>query len=199
MPKKPKCSRCHDTGRLDTGLPCLACGCGGRRASIPKAEISGALSCEWEPLATLLDDGMADLVRQHHAEVGVYKKQMPLDVNWEEYQAKEDQGMLHTLGGRINGKLVGYNAFFVTPHIHYWSTLHALGDAIYVLPKHRRSGIGILLIDKAERDLVERAKPGWLRIWYHDKVDLKLLGPVLVKRGYKHNEDCYDKVVRSKE
>lgn len=155
-------------------------------------------TCEWEPLTTLLDDGLVELVRRHHEEVGVHKDEMPLDCDWEGYQRDEDEGKLRLLGGRIAGKLVGYHSLFVLKgHRHYNSTPHAMSDAIYVLREHRKSGLGIELIDKAERDIVAEFAPRWVRFWYHDKAGLRLLGPVLQKRGYGLIEECWDKIVRA--
>jgi GNAT superfamily N-acetyltransferase len=71
--------------------------------------------------------------------------------------------------------------------------MHAMSDAIYVLREHRRSGLGVVLIDKTEADLGKELKK--VRIWYHDKANLEMLGPVLAKRGYTHVENCWDKMV----
>lgn len=151
----------------------------------------------WEPLSGLLDDGLATLVRQHWEEVGVHKDKMPLDCDWERYQALEDGKILKILAARRDDVLVGYNSFMVLPHLHYATTVHALGDAIFVPRALRHTGIGVELIDRAERDLTAQHAPGWVRIVYHDKAHLEYLGPVLRKRGYGHIEAIYDKMVRA--
>lgn len=153
------------------------------------------LALEWEPLAVLLDDGLEGLVRAHHAEVGVYKDEMPLDCNWEAYQGSENSGMLRILAARLGGKLIGYNSFMVLRHMHYWSTWHALGDAIFVDRDHRKTGAGIQLIDRAERDLAKEVAPNKIRFIYHDKAFLDYLRPILTKRGYTHQENILDKMV----
>lgn len=159
--------------------------------------MSDGTAIAWEPLASLLDDGMADLVREHWEEVGVHKDEMPLAVDWDKYQRLEDEGMLRVLGARRGKRLVGYNSFMVMPHIHYSGTMHALGDAIFVTTPARRSGVGVRLIQVAERLLAEIARPGYVRIVYHDKAHLELLGPTLRKLGYGAIETVYDKVVRA--
>lgn len=152
----------------------------------------------WEPLSILLDDGLEDLVRQHHAEVGVHKKEMPLDCDWDEYQSLENLGMLRTLAVRRQDKLIAYNSFMVRKgHPHYRSTPHAMCDAIYVLPAHRRTGIVRELIEKPERDLALEFAGRHVRFWYHDKSGIRLLGPVLKKLGYEQIEECWDKMVRA--
>ena len=156
------------------------------------------LTCEWEPLAALLDDGLAELVRLHWEEVGVHKDEMPLDPDREGYQEDETAGKLRLLGGRIDGVLAGYHSLYVLKgHRHYRSTPQALSDAIYVLRDRRRSGLGLHLIDKAEQDIQAEFAPKWVRIWYHDKAGLRLLGPVLHKRGYGMIEEAWDKMVRA--
>jgi GNAT superfamily N-acetyltransferase len=156
------------------------------------------LKCEWEPLSVLLDDGLPELVRLHHQEVGVHKEQMSLDCDWAGYQEDEDAGKLRLLGGRIDGILVGYHSLFILKgHRHYNSTPHAMSDAIYVMAEHRRSGLGIELIDKTERDILAEFAPRWVRFWYHDKAGLRFLGPVLQKRGYGLIEECWDKIARA--
>ena len=153
---------------------------------------------DWEPLSILRDDGLAELVREHHAEVGVYKDKMPLDVDWAGYHEDEVAGTLRILGARIDGALIGYSSFYVLKaHRHYRSTVHAMGDAIFVRATHRRSGIGIELIDKAELDITQEFRGRWVRFWYHDKAFLERIGPVLKKRGYAHNENCWDKMARA--
>ncbi|HEX9472508.1 MAG TPA: GNAT family N-acetyltransferase [Bradyrhizobium sp.] len=154
-----------------------------------------SLSIAWEPLAGLLDDGLADLVRAHWEEVGVHKDKMPLDVNWKKYQDQEDARVLRILAARLDDKLIGYSSFIVVGgHLHYWSTPHAHGDAIYVDKALRHTGAGIALIDRAETDLKAEFAPGYVRILYHDKAFLEFLGPVLRKRGYTHQENIWDKM-----
>lgn len=156
-------------------------------------------SFAWELLSGLLDDGLADLVRQHWEEVGVHKDKMPLACDWDRYQQVEDAGFLKILAARRGDELIGYNSFMVMPHLHYMTTLTALGDAIFVPVHLRRTGVGVELIDLAETGLAEMGKGGWVRIVYHDKAHLEYLGPVLRKRGYGLIESIFDKMVRSVE
>ena len=156
------------------------------------------LTCEWEPLAALLDDGLAELVRLHWEEVGVHKDEMPLDPDWEGYQEDETAGKLRLLGGRIDGVLAGYHSLYVLKgHRHYRSTPQALSDAIYVLRARRSSGAGLALIDRAERHFAELANGRWCRIIYHDRHGVELLGPVLRRRGYVATDTVYSKMVRA--
>lgn len=151
----------------------------------------------WEPLSVLLDDGLEALVREHWEEVGVHKDKMPLACDWERYQEVEDKGILQILAARREGILTGYNSFCVLPHLHYRTTITALNDAIFVPRRHRISGVGVRLVERAEIDLATRYSPGWVRIVYHDKANLEYLRPLMERRGYGHVESIYDKMVRA--
>lgn len=148
----------------------------------------------WEPLDLMRDDGLDDMIAAHHAEVGVHKEDMPLACDWEKYEALEYQGILRLLGARFDGQLVGYASFLVMPHLHYRTTVHAMNDAIFVRPEHRRTGLALELVRKPERDFVKEFKK--VRFWYHDKAGLRLLAPVLERCGYSQVETGWDKMAR---
>lgn len=117
-----------------------------------------------------LKEGIDDLVRAHWREVALDQDAVPLSVNWAQYEEMEQRGILFAVTMHVDGKLVGYNIFFVMPHIHYSTTLHALNDIVYVRPEHR--GIdGVRLILEAERQLKAR---GAVKVLYHSKSDLLL-------------------------
>lgn len=157
------------------------------------------LTFGWEPLAVLLEDGLAAIVCAHWDEVAVHPDKMPLAVDWDKYQDLEDKGILKVMGARRGDKLIGYSSFMVMPHLHYSTTLHAANDAIYVDPAER--GVGIKLIRESERALAELAKPGWCRILYHAKFHVEAgrgtLAKVFDKLGYNGFETVHDKMVKS--
>jgi GNAT superfamily N-acetyltransferase len=99
---------------------------------------------------------------------------------------------------RRGEKMVGYSSYMVLPHLHYSKTLHAMNDAIFVMPKERGAGIG--LIRAAERALAEIARPGYVRIIYHAKLHVEsergTLARVFERLGYSAFETSHDKVVR---
>ena len=106
---------------------------------------------EWEPLAVLLRDGMADCTVEQWHESGRDHADVPLAVDWARYQAAEDAGILRILAARRNGELAGWNAVYIAPHSMYATTLHAMNDSIYVKPSQR--GIGLMLVLALERKL----------------------------------------------
>lgn len=158
------------------------------------------LTIEWETVQGLLDEGLAALVAEHWQEVGVHKEQVPLDVDWEGYQFDEENGLLKTIGAWRGSRLVGYASYYVLAHRHYRRTLHALNDAIFVLPGER--GAGIALIRRAETLLASLAPPDFphVRIIYHAKRHVAAerggFAKVFERLGYGLFESSHDKVVR---
>ena len=160
------------------------------------------LSFDWEPVSVLLDEGLAAIVEAHWREVGVHKDEVPLDVDWAGYQLDEDLGLLKLLAARRSDKLIGYASYYVRPHRHYKSTLHAGNDAIFVLPEER--GAGIALIRAAETMLAQLAWPTYpyIRILYHAKMALEAdrgtYAKVFERLGYSAFETTHDKVVKAR-
>jgi GNAT superfamily N-acetyltransferase len=161
------------------------------------------LIIEWDTVQGLLDEGLAALVAEHWKEVGVHKDAVPLDVDWEGYQLDEENGLLKIIAARRGDRLIGYASYYVLPHRHYRSTLHALNDAIFVLPGER--GAGIALIRAAERLLAAAARPycSRIRIIYHAKrhveADRGGFARVFERLGYDCFETSHDKVVMTSE
>lgn len=152
----------------------------------------------WEPLDTLLDDGLEKLVRQHWNEVGVFKREMPLAPDWDGYRARERQGLLHILAARRAAKLIGYCSWIVlSGHLHYKTTVFAVCDAIFIPTRYRKTGAGARLMLKSEADIVARWPGRSIRFEYHDKVALKHLAPALTKRGFEAIDVSLAKIVRA--
>lgn len=157
------------------------------------------LEYAWEPLAALLDDGLAEIVATHWDEVAVHREEMPLSVDWEGYAEDEERGLLRLMSARRGEELVGYASYFVIKHRHYSTTIHALNDAIFVLPGVRGAGIG--LIRAVEKSLAAQASPRWVRIVYHAKMHVAkergTFARVFEALGYNAFETCHDKLVRA--
>lgn len=190
---------CRGTGALPNGDACCACGCDDRLVRLQEPQILGSLTFAWEPLAGLLDEGLAAMITgQHWSEVGVHKDQVPVAIDWTKYQKMEDDGLLYLMSARRGETLIGYASYFVMPHLHYCTTLHALNDAIFVVPGQR--GAGVRLIQAAERALALVAAPNWIRILYHAKLEVAAergtFARVFEHLGYKAFETCHDKLVR---
>jgi len=151
----------------------------------------------WEPIQALLEEGIEELLRNHWVEVAMDKDSIPLDPDWDRVFALEDVGEFAAAALRRNGKLIGYNAFAIYPHVHYKSTLHAFNDVVYVDPAER--GIaGVRLVRGVEPMLKAL---GVKKVIYHTKLHVHvghsegLVGDLLGRLGYKHFENLYCKLI----
>jgi len=95
------------------------------------------------------------LVKAHWEEVSLYKDKVPLYPDYTKYQALEDIGSFIIYTARDNGKLIGYYSAFVTPHIHYASTVYAHNDAVYIDSAYRGTRVAYKLLSFAEKELKE--------------------------------------------
>lgn len=157
------------------------------------------IKIEWTPIDKLLEDGWEDLQAAHWEEISQDPDLIPLAMDWDRYRALEKIGNFKTLALYRSGFLVGYNCFFIQPHIHYRTTLHATNDIIYVDPGSR--GYGVSLIREAEKRLKEL---GVVKVMYHMKLNRfidtarplkRTAGDLLEKMSYKHEENCYTKIL----
>lgn len=131
------------------------------------------------------------LMVNHHAEVALYKEQVPLAPDWNRYeQAERDQALLlHT--ARVDGKLVGYAGWLLHWMLHYKHTLAAMNDVLYLAPEHRRGLAGVRLIKYSEAQL---KAAGVDRILWHVKTDHDW-SPILHRLGYSTEEHILGKIL----
>ena len=101
-------------------------------------------------------------------ETATEKVFMDLDPDWRTYEAMERTGRLLTLGVFDGSDLVGYSLGIVMPHPNCVSKVHYSNAQFYVLPSHRRSGIGRFLYNTTRQRamtagaefILWRVKPG---------------------------------------
>lgn len=118
----------------------------------------------------VMAQGAEDLLRAHWREVAHDHDEIPLAIDHDRYRMLADAGVVYILTLSDGPMLVGYNVFFVMPHPHYRTTLHASNDIVYVKPEYRGEA-GIRLILEAEKRLRARGK---VKLIYHSKDDLLL-------------------------
>jgi hypothetical protein len=123
-----------------------------------------------ETVNSCLDGGIESLIRAHWREVGLDHDAVPLSVDWNRYRRSEAEGSLFALTMRDDGKLVGYNIFFVMPHMNYMNTVFGLNNVVYVCPTHRGMN-GLRLLLETDRRLKEK---GVVKSVYHSKNDFLL-------------------------
>jgi len=85
----------------------------------------------------------------HWAEVGG-EGVKTLDVDWDRYRLLERVKVLVLLGGYVDGVLVGYGAAIRGNHGHDKGEKLLHGDAIFVAPQNRGTGLGLALLRHTE-------------------------------------------------
>lgn len=108
-----------------------------------------SLSFQVEPWATTADELKPWLI-EHWAEVDPNQDTVPLSPDWPRLAAIDEAGGLVLLTVRDGAALVGYMIAFLSPHVHYSTTLFAFVDAFWIHPLHRRANAGIRLFTEAE-------------------------------------------------
>jgi hypothetical protein len=137
---------------------------------------------------------MDELLSLHYEEVALYKSLIKLEPMWNQYFALEDLGRFIIYTVRDDGVLVGYGAFFVTPHMHYGSTVVAMNDVLFIHPEYRKSTGGYRLIKFCDESLRQRGDIH--KITWHVKI-AKDWTKVLHKLGYADEEIMCGKMVGS--
>lgn len=129
-----------------------------------------------------LFEDIKPLLTSHWKELALYKEEVPLDPDFERYRQYHDAGIMQFFTARIDGKLIGYSIYIVSPrHLHY-SVRVASNDIIWVHPDHRNIGVGNGLFDFVESEL---AKDGPVLIHTETKEEHPQLASLLTLRGHK--------------
>ncbi len=84
---------------------------------------------------------IAPLLERHQAELASFPDILA-DCDWDFYEAAARAGLLQIFTAREDGALVGYAVFVVRKHPHYRRHTWANNDVLWVLPAHRRTGVG---------------------------------------------------------
>jgi hypothetical protein len=96
-----------------------------------------------------------DMPERHWREAGLMKDAMPLDIDVERYKLLDKTGAFKVFAMMFGGEPVGYAAYFVSPHLHYKSTVWAVSDTFYIAPEHRTLFTAIGLFRFVEQCLRE--------------------------------------------
>lgn len=113
----------------------------------------------FEPLETLLDEGLADLVIQHWEEIALDKESVPLDVDWDKKLGLESTGQWCVFTARRSGVLVGYVSFYIHHQaINYKTTRYIHDDVFWLHPDERKGLTGYFLLKKSIAALPKPSK-----------------------------------------
>lgn len=97
------------------------------------------LTFSWEPLAALLDEGLDQIVLEHWREIARDQADVPLVVDWDEYQRQEDLGQWKAFVARRGDTMVAYIAFFLYHPARYQKTMYVCDDTVWVLPSEGKN------------------------------------------------------------
>lgn len=131
------------------------------------------------------------LKAEHWPEVGHYKD-IPIDMQWDKYQALEQMGKLrcYTVRAFVNQEfketiLQGYAFYLVDKHLHYKNTTVAGQDILYIRAPYR--GSGRMFIDWCDEQLKAE---GVTTVTQHLKPWFDW-GPMAESLGYELAEKIY--------
>jgi GNAT superfamily N-acetyltransferase len=124
------------------------------------------------------------LLQMHYQELTLHKDVVKLDPQWKEYALLEQLGRFLVFTAREDGDLCGYNAFFLTRHLHYAGLTVAQNDVFFLAPDHRRGTTALRFLRYCEEQL--RAL-GADKLVYHAKLSNNF-APILHRLGYADEE-----------
>ena len=148
------------------------------------------ISVQQETLFQIADE-VDELLQLHYEELTLYKERVALDPIWSRYNEMESAGSFYVFTVRDDGKLVGYSAFFLVPHMHYAAMRMAHNDVIFLRKDYRDAHTGKRLIELCESRMKEL---GADRITWHVKLSLDW-SPLLHRMGYASEEVVVGKML----
>ena len=152
----------------------------------------------FEPLDRLLNDDLKILAQRDYEEVDVDHTLFPHDPDWDHYRKLNREGLYRVIAARRNGRLIGYNSFFIGHHTRHRGVVFAQSDVLYLEPEQRRGMTGVRFINESAR-LLKQA--GAIKVRYDSVNKIKLgvsggtLGDLFKKLGYTHEAEVYTKVL----
>ena len=103
----------------------------------------------------------------HWEELALNKDKVPLDPQYDLYEARDDAGQLLLVTLRETGRLVGYFIGFIAPGFHYKTCLTLTMDIFWTHPDVRGGFSGVKLFRLVEKEAKRR---GVHRMFYGSKM-----------------------------
>jgi GNAT superfamily N-acetyltransferase len=133
-----------------------------------------------------------DLCELHWEELANNKDAIKLNPDINKYTVLQQSGSLANAVIYDDEKIVGYTVLIVTPHLHYQNDKYAYVDVLFLKPDYRNSRLGLKLVDLSE----ELARDfGASIILHHVKPHHPTLAKIIQKKGFKHAETVYGKLL----
>lgn len=143
-----------------------------------------------EPVLECKDE-MLSLLDEHYEELTLNKEVVKLNPDWEEYHKREINNKFVFISMRESGKLIGYSAWFIGPHIHYKDLVVAVNDVIFLKKEYRSGTNGIKLLKKSE-EIVKGL--GVNKITWHIKESNNFI-PILKRMRYSTEDIIVGKIL----
>lgn len=144
-------------------------------------------SFQQESLAGVKDEVQA-LLQAHYDEIAHFQD-IPLAPDWDRYAAAEANDILKIFTIRRDGELVGYEAMFVAPNMHYSDSVQAVQDVLFLKKEYRGHRVGLNFMNWCDNQLREW---GVEAVMQHTKKRPDLyLGPILKHIGYEPMDEIW--------
>lgn len=134
---------------------------------------------------------MAPLWSEHHAETA-NKFYGPLDPHLEMYEKCDLAGVIRFFTVRHQGRLVGYQVFIVSEHLHSRDMVQATQDILYLKPEHRRGLVGYRFLKWCMNQLKEDG----IAVVHQVISARNDFGKILERMGYQLEDMTYSKLLQ---
>jgi GNAT superfamily N-acetyltransferase len=124
------------------------------------------ITAQVEPYSKCLPELM-ECYDLHWEELALNKDKVPLDPQYDLYEARDDAGQLLLVTLRETGRLVGYFIGFIAPGFHYKTCLTLTMDIFWTHPDVRGGFSGVKLFRLVEKEAKRR---GVHRMFYGSKM-----------------------------
>lgn len=134
---------------------------------------------------------ISNMLKIHYEELALNQDKVPLDPQWNLYDAHEQNNALVYVALRELGELVGYVISIVAPGLHYKTCLTAHMDILFVRPDKRDIAAkgALLLVDTLEKELRRRG----VQRWFMGTKLHKDIGVIFKRRKFTAVEMTYTK------
>ena len=155
-----------------------------------------SLAFGWEPAKRVFaEPNLTDLLRAHYEELATNKDTVPLDPDFGFLIDQEAKGFYRIWTARDGKLLVGYIGWWVFPHPHYRSIMHARDD-LYMLDPAYRSGFNGYRMFASAIDALREL--GVKRCMMHSKVHFEAerggLRRLFRRLGFEHTDELWVKM-----
>jgi hypothetical protein len=165
----------------------------GIKAQTPKPTYGEGITYQVERWNSIVRE-FDPFIEPHWKELGLDHIDVPVALDYPSYEKLDNDGHLHVVTVRDNGKLIGYHISLIRNMLHYANTLHAIVDLYYLKQEYRKSKIGVEMFQFAEDKFKEL---GVIKIINGSKIHL-LHDKLFLGLGFKPTEIIYTKIITPK-